>query len=92
MRADRRRSIHNLGLQDAISGLLDHLVSTVAIAHPTSEGRLDVVEFVGTGPRPPICPPPSKTRYDQFRWVAPAREAPHVPITANPAATAKHVR
>jgi hypothetical protein len=29
---------------------------------------------------------------DQVRWTAAAREAPHIPITAKPAATAKQVR
>jgi hypothetical protein len=29
---------------------------------------------------------------DQLRWAAPTRDAPNAPITANPAAAAKHVR
>jgi hypothetical protein len=47
-----------------------------------------------------FSPPSSSPRWriasarepDHFRWAAPTREAPNAPITANPAAAAKHVR
>jgi len=51
---------------------------------PAMSERRRVVEFLWEGGG-------VKGR-DQFRWTAPAREAPHIPITANPAAAAKQMR